>query len=208
MHSIITCKTAAFIPVKPVFGKLIIEVPYFSGYHHQHMFFYNLTFFERLCSDNALKIVDINTDNNALLLVITHSADTTYRKARLTEKPAEMIKLASNLKNRFDDKISRLKNLLIGHKDIVWWGSGSSSIVLLNQIPRNILKGTNLTVVDGDENKWQFYIPGINIKVKPFTVLKEKDVGLLIVASQFYNEIIKTINNAGIVAKQIEHIYD
>jgi SAM-dependent methyltransferase len=38
-------------------GKIIIEVPYFSGYYHQHLFFYNFSFLRKLCSDKNLKII-------------------------------------------------------------------------------------------------------------------------------------------------------
>ena len=185
-------------------GKLIIEVPYFSGYHHQHLFFYNLIFLRKLCADNDMKIVDINVNDEILRVVITHLTDKTYKEAAIAENPDKIKALASNLNNSFKSETSRLCDLLLEHTTVFWWGAGSSSVIFLNQIPKDILNKIDLTVIDGDENKWQKYIPGLNVKVQSFDVLKGKSVDLVIIASQLHKEIITTIRENNISVKKIE----
>ena len=185
-------------------GKVIIEVPYFSGYHHQHLFFYNLTFLSKLCSDNNLKIVDINTDNEILRVVILHVANKTYKEVPIAESPYKIKELATRLSNELKNKALRLNNLLTENTNVFWWGAGSSSVIFLNQIHKDILNKFDLIIVDGDENKWGMYIPGLNRKVLPFTVLKGKTIDLLIIASELYEEIAATIKRENISAKKIE----
>ncbi len=185
-------------------GKIIVEVPHFSGYHHQHLFFYNLIFLHKLCADNEMKIVDINVKDETLRVVITHLANKTYKEADILENPDKIKALASDLNNSLKRETLRLSDLLIEHKTVFWWGAGSSSVIFLNQIPKDILSKIDLTIIDGDENKWQKYVPGLNIKVQPFDVLKGKSVDLMIIASQFHEEIITTIRENNIAVKKIE----
>jgi hypothetical protein len=59
-------------------------------------------------------------------------------------------------------------------------------------------------VIDGDKNKWGLYIPVINLKVIPFTVLKNRKIDYLIIASSFSDEICETLRINDIFAKRVE----
>ena len=186
------------------FGKIIIEVPYFSGYHHQHLFFYNRSFLKKLCLDNNLKIIDINMDNKILRVAITHFSNKTYKEVPITENLYKIKELALSLNKKLKNRILKLNNLFLEHTSVFWWGAGSSSVIFLNQIDKAILNKIDLTVVDGDSNKWQKYIPGLNIEVQPFNILQGKPIELLIIASELYKEIFATISKNNISAKRIE----
>lgn len=69
---------------------------------------------------------------------------------------------------------------------------------------KEILEKTELTVIDGGRNKWGLCIPVINLKVIPFTVLKNRKIDYLIIASEFSDEIRETLTINDILAKSIE----
>jgi len=185
-------------------GKIIIEVPYFTGYHHQHLFFYNLTFFKKMCSDNKLKIIYANMEDDALRVVITDSRNMACGEVSVLGDRDEVKKMALNQKKELENKILKLNRLFLEKKNIFWWGAGSASVFFLNQIDENIVRRADLTIVDGDRNKWGKYIPGLNIKVEQFNILRDKKVELLIIASQLHNEISATIKEHNFSVNKIE----
>ena len=99
---------------------------------------------------------------------------------------------------------SKLRDLFKTHKSIHWWGAGSASVMWLNQIGAGILKRTELTVVDGDSAKWGMFIPGVNIEVLPYSGLAGDTVDLMVIASEFSEEIKATMRANGIQATKIE----
>jgi hypothetical protein len=188
-------------------GKIIMEVPYFSGYYHQHLFFYSLTFLRRLCSDKNLKIVGLDLDiaGETLRVVMTHLSNNRYEeKITDLERPGDILGLSSKKVADFGSKVTRIKSLLLNKRRVFWWGAGSSSVIYLSQIEKDILENTALTVIDGDKNKWGLYIPVINLKVIPFTVLKNRKIDYLIIASSFSDEICETLRINDIFAKRVE----
>ena len=108
------------------------------------------------------------------------------------------------MKQALANKILKMNNLFFEQKSIFWWGAGSSSVIFLNQIDKDILRKIDLTIVDGDSNKWHNCFPGLNMEVQPFTILKERQVDLLVIASELYGEILATIRKNNILAKKIE----
>jgi len=190
-------------------GKMVIEVPNFGGYHHQHLFYYNIHFIKRLCKDRALKIVDLVTGMGALRFVIVHRGNDDYEEVKLDTNINDVIDEANRLCNDIQNKIIKIERILeenVGKK-IYWWGSGSASVIYLNQIDQGLREKVEIIVVDGDKKRSGYYIPGIDLKVNFYDILKNKSIDLIIIASSFYHEIKATMTDNNISAKNIEVIY-
>lgn len=184
-------------------GKIIIEVPNFDGYHHQHLFFYNIHFMNKLCRKSSLKIIDFIIEKGALRVVIVKNDNLKYNSISYNFNKIEFLSHLFNYFNKFKENIDNLNNILTKYEKIYWWGSGSSSVIYLNQIDSKFLN--KITVVDGDKNKVNLFIPGTNFKVSSKDILKDKDIEMLVIASEFYNEIDNTIEtlNIKLVNKQV-----
>lgn len=189
-------------------GKIIIEVPYFNGYHHQHLFFYNLSFLKRLCKDKACKIIAKSICNGILRVVITHNNNEQYCEVNIEENQNEIVESAVQLYDKFKMQGKKLNEILKNnsHKKVYWWGTGILSVLYLNQIERGILENIELVILDGDENKVGSFVPGVNIKVNYYEQIKNSKVDLIIIASTFYNEIADTMKRNNIIAEKIETI--
>jgi SAM-dependent methyltransferase len=189
-------------------GKIILEVPYFSGYHHHHLFFYNVAFLRRLCFEKNLKIVrmDFTQDRESLRVVLMHGVDGGEPRVKAIEASEDVFRLSSQKAETFKTRVANLRSAFPKLKKVYWWGAGSSSVIYLNQIKEHISDKDQLSIIDGDKNKWGLYIPGINLKVNPFIVLKGKSVDHLIVASSFLEEIKETLSNNQIFVKSIEEL--
>jgi len=183
-------------------GKLIIEVPDFTGYHHQHLFFYMLGPLRDLGKSAGLKIVEVFEGKDVLRVVMVEG-----QKVQVPHLlPYRVIakNRAAFLMGDLCAMTSRLRDLFRAHGAIYWWGAGSSSVFWLNQVGAGMLKRTELTVVDGDSAKWGLFITGVSIEVKPYTALTGATVDLMIIASEFSDEIKATMKANGIEARKIE----
>lgn len=104
----------------------------------------------------------------------------------------------------YKNTLTRIKGFLRNKKGVYWWGAGSAFTIFLNQIDKRILKKFDLTIVDGDKNKRGMHIPGIDLCVNPFTILRNRKIDNLIIASSFQKEIRATIKNNNITVKNSE----
>lgn len=190
-------------------GKIIIEVPNFEGYHHQHLFYYTIPFFARLGHDKKLKIVEIIEDLGSLRVVFVRDTDTSYAPYVPTETIDNVIERARKIQSHFRRNIDELESVLRQNagKTLYWWGAGSASTILLNQIDRNLLDTVHIVVVDGDANKVGNYIPGVHFRINSIDVLKIHPVDTLVIASSFFREITEVIRNNSISVKAIKNIY-
>jgi hypothetical protein len=140
-----------------------------------------------------------------LEVVIIHGANSGHEEKILDlETPEDILGLSSKQSIDFKNKVARINGLLRDKKMVFWWGAGSSSVIYLSQVEKEIFKKAGLSVIDGDKNKWGLYLPVANLKVTPFTVLKGKKIDYLIIASSFFNEIRKTLRINDILAETIE----
>lgn len=188
-------------------GKIVIEVPNFEGYHHQHLFFYNIKFMERLCKDNDLKIIEYIIEKDALRVVIVKKQNVKFDDISLRFDVETFIENLDAYYVDFKDKVKKVNDIVINNKQVYWWGAGSSSVIYLNQIENNLLDKSNVVIVDGDKNKEGLCIPGINLEVRSFKILENKSIDTLVIASSFYEEIKNTMKSYNIRAKHIEIIY-
>lgn len=186
-------------------GKIVIEVPDFGGYHHQHLFFYNLPFLKRLSWGKGLKIIEKETGQGALRVVMVHRENDGYKEIKSQGNSDGIIDLSKELYRDFKKTVRELNRFLKSKKGskVYWWGAGSSSVSFLNQIHKDVYEEAGLSVVDGDKNKWGKYIPGLNIKVQPFKILSGKRLDTLIIASEFHREIMETCKANGILADNV-----
>ncbi len=185
-------------------GKLIIEVPDFGGYHHQHLFFYTFETLRGLVREASLTVTGGIRDGAVIRLTVgpgpkMSTSHDTQEFNRATTKNR-----AAFLMGDLCRTTAKLRALFTAHKSVHWWGAGSSSVMWLNQIGAGILKRAELTVVDGDSAKWGLYIPGVNVEVKPYSILAGETVDLMIIASEFSDEIKATMRANRIQAKKIE----
>ncbi len=190
-------------------GKIIIEVPFFDGYHHQHLFFYNLDFFERLCKDKKMKIVAYDTQRDTLHIVITHKDNQQYKSVKVPNSLKWSLEKARQSYENFNLTIDRINILLQSNigKKVYWWGAGSSSVIYLNQIERTLLAQSSLVIIDGDSNKWGRYIPGFDgLRVLSNKTISKQNVDLIIIASSFYQEIKEDMAENDISATFVEII--
>lgn len=186
-------------------GKLIIEVPNFSGFHHQHLFYYNVNFLRRLADDVGLYIsfMEIDKEPEDVIRVI-FSANKPTISVDIPKDEKRSYLTSTHSFNAFKKK---LRDLFLEMDNIVIWGAGSSSVVCLSLIENEILKGKVIAVVDGDYNKAGKVLPIINKVVQPVETLKGREIENLLIMSSFYQEILERMKKEGINAKRVDILY-
>lgn len=189
-------------------GKIVIEVPDFGGFHVQHLFYYNIYFMQGLARDNKLKIIYHCVENDSLRVVFVKAENTHYKDIKVTFDKTSYIDNLSIFKQKCDASRKRVNDFLRKSGSVVWWGAGSASVILLNGVEKDILDSTNIMVVDGDKNKVDLTVPGVNLKVGYFEGISHRHVSNLVIASSFYKEIFETMNANDITCDHVEVFSD
>lgn len=182
-------------------GRIVIEVPNFGGYHSQHLFFYTGEFFQKLASDFGLIVTYCDIGNVIRVVLLKADKCVTDVQNIFSGDIQSMVKA---VQADFDKKVNLLNSIIADKKKIFWWGAGSASVIFLNQLDENVLKSTEIVVVDGDRSKSGNFIPGLEIEVLPFDILKSEIIEHLVIASSFHKEIKQTISKNNI---QVENYY-
>ncbi len=185
-------------------GSIVIEVPNLDGFHHQHLYFYSAPFMRRLAHEQDLKIVDIETDSPLILrIVLAHKSDSRIEAEVDFEDVAA---LALRRQAVFQTSLTRLERIIEEYKGrtVLWWGTGSQAVLLLNQLDPTRLAAVSLEVTDGDERKWGYSLPCLNLPVKTYRPLSGEKVDCVVIASQFGCEIRQTMESIGLKAGQVE----
>ena len=198
-------------------GKIIIEVPYLEGYHHEHLFFFSLLSLKKLSEMVKLKVVDAEISNyfeQAPVIRVVMAdynnqfLDDTCVVEDIIEKHDEIEKICLERFKIYNLKLQELKNILSTNKELYWWGAGTSSIIYLNSLKDYIHQANvDVTVLDSDPNRWGKYIPGIGLEVKSYQEFFDKELPCLVITSQFYREIIETLKINKICADRVEIFY-
>lgn len=187
-------------------GKLIIEVPNFNGYCHQHLFYYSEPFFRRLCFEFGFKILKLYVGD--VLRVICQKAvnpDKSDEKT-LSKQIEEYKKRASSEQEKFLSDIKRIEKFLTHNNEpVYWWGAGSSSIIYLSQIKTPNLRDI-IIILDSDKDKIGKFIPGSLLPVNEWQMIKNKGINKLVVASEFIGEIKEKMAKENILYKELLHI--
>lgn len=185
-------------------GKLIIEVPDFTGYHHQHLFFYTLQSLRKLAGDAGLKTVEVFECGDVLRLVMVVGPEKPVGSESREFDRRMIRRRALSLMLEFRRTLWKLESLFVTHHKIHWWGAGSASVFWLNQIGAGLLTRRDLIVMDGDAAKWGKFIPGVKTEVGSFKILAGETVDLMVIASEFADEIKTTMKAHGIQARRVE----
>jgi SAM-dependent methyltransferase len=193
-------------------GKIIIVVPNMEGYHHEHRFFYNEHFLKRVFADCGLKIIDIVYETVSfksryhLACVAVRKDNNKYTEYPVTMTLEDAYNEAIEISKRYTDiHESFVRFLIDSESDVIyWWGAGSASVIMLNNIYRPVLGGREIVVVDGSSDNLGKFIPGTGELVHSFKCMKRADV---IIASSYYNEILQTIKMNGIETNRILNIF-
>jgi nucleoside-diphosphate-sugar epimerase len=199
-------------------GTIIIEVQYllntiqdltFDNIYHEHYNYWSLTslvnFFNRFNS-TIYKVERINTHGGSIRIYIKKS-----KKIKIENSVKTLLKVEESygLKKYktyqdFGDKINKLKEnvtkniseLKKNNKKIVGFGAPAKATTALNFFG---ISDQIDYVVEDNQLKHNKFIPGVLIPIKAKKTLKEKDVLILVLAWNFYNDIKK--NNANLSNK-------
>jgi len=184
-------------------GKIILEVPNFTGYHHQHLYYFSAPFLARMSKDKNLKIVELFEDSEVLRVVFVKITNQDYPEITRNFDKDLVIERAHKMQKDFQDKIKQIEQLFrTSHTNkIYWWGAGSASTILLNQLDPDLLEQYKIAVIDSDPKKQGLLIPGTNLQVGGFTNIKGQVVENLVIASSFHNEIQETMKKYNISTK-------
>ncbi|MBN2299072.1 MAG: class I SAM-dependent methyltransferase [Deltaproteobacteria bacterium] len=196
-------------------GKIFIEVPNFEGYHHEHLFFYNAYFMDRMFHEAGLKLIDISYETVAfkkdfyLRCVAVRAENPDYPEFRISERLKDAESIAHSIAERYKDLYERITTFTQADKsgNVYWWGAGSASVVFLNNIDKSILDNKKFIVVDGDKEKLGKFIPGVGLEVYPYSILKDLKAESLIVASSHFTEIQKTLRENDICPEKVLNIF-
>jgi 2-polyprenyl-3-methyl-5-hydroxy-6-metoxy-1,4-benzoquinol methylase len=182
-------------------GKIMLEVPYFTAYEHQHLFFYSINFLKELAKKNNLIIIDAKVNSSILNIVFQKSSNNTGVGDIFDDK--EWVVNTTINQYEFNKKEkSRINNIISNAKSqVYWWGAGSLSGTYLTKITDDNLK--KIKIIDGDSNKWNKVMPCNGMEVRPYTDIVNSKIDTLIIASEFDKEIRDTISNNNITVNNI-----
>jgi SAM-dependent methyltransferase len=176
-------------------GRIIIEVPDFCGFHHQHLQFYSVPFFRRLAMANHLAVRSLHGDGNVVRAVLTHGDGSG------NPDPAEDAAMAgrvAGIAGRWRAASETGRAAIADGGRVLWWGAGSASVIALNQLDDALLADGRLTVVDGDPRKAGCGIPGTGLRVADAAAQAGSAWDTLVTASSFSAEIMTRAAGLGI----------
>jgi len=195
-------------------GTIIIEVQYllntlqdltFDNIYHEHYNYWSLTslinFFNQFNSTIA-RVEKINTHGGSIRVYIKKGKRIKVEnnvKLLLDEEEAFGIKKYRTYQE-FGEKINRLKENVIkninelkkNNKKIVGFGAPAKATTALNFF--GISKQIDF-IIEDNKLKHNKFIPGVLIPIKDKKNLKEKNILILVLAWNFYNEIKKNNRN-------------
>lgn len=186
-------------------GRIIIEVPDFEGYHHQHLFYYSPEFFMRFADDLGVAVREIADYSTGLMAVFTKSK-TEPTEIKYTYDP---VKKAQETEKRLKSAFEKLCAFFDKHKGktVYWWGSGSLSIMALAYL-KELKPEASVQVIDNDLSRQGNFIPGTDLQVASSENLAGKNLDAVVIASSFVKEIIDGNKKKGIIINDFFPIYD
>ncbi|MDC0426804.1 NAD-dependent epimerase/dehydratase family protein [Pelagibacteraceae bacterium] len=197
-------------------GSIIIEVQYllntlkdltFDNIYHEHYNYWSLTslvnFFNKFNS-TIFKVERINTHGGSIRIYIKKGKKVKAEnsvKELLKEEEKHGIKKYKTYQE-FGEKINKLKENVVkninelkkNNKKIIGYGAPAKATTALNFF--GISDQINY-VIEDNKYKHNKFIPGVLIPIKDKKTLKEKNVLILVLAWNFFNEIKKNNINLG-----------
>jgi len=183
-------------------GKVIFEVPFFSGMYHQHLIYYSDVFVRRLASDLGFFVVEEDVSNDVLRICLKKSKDIRDTGEALG---ASVDALADALRQRQTESREnreKLRRHIETADTVFWWGTGSTSIMTLSALGESVCRGKRFVFIDSDEDRKGLVLPvpfladsPIELPSEAFSRMGSDD--LLVVASMFSGEILSRIERDG-----------
>ncbi len=194
-------------------GKIIFEVPNFGGFHHQHLLFFSRPFVYQMAAKTGFSVIEID-DTQAVLRAVLKKSEASPDSSQefspeIVENLLVMAKKAGRnqimIRQEVEDFLKKMVN-----KRVYWWGTGSTSILTLANIDRNLLTNLDLIVIDGDIERKGLCIPIFDLEntriYHPTEITSEfKKDDALVIASSFSKEIIAGLQD-GVIPEQIHSI--
>ena len=183
-------------------GKVIFEVPFFSGIYHQHLIYFSDVFVRRLASDLGFLVVEEEISGDVLRVCLKKSKEI-LNTGETSGASADA--LAESLKKR-QTEIRENRERLLRHLEtadtVFWWGTGSTSIMTLSALGESVCRGKRFVFIDSDEDRKGLVMPvpfladsPIELPIKACPRMGPSD--LLVVASMFSGEILSRIEREG-----------
>ena len=182
---------------------MILENKTDTGYH-EHLSFFNTNSMKLLVEKNGLFLNNVQEDpihgisyifeitkklsknSNVLETLFNEMEVGLYDKSTYINYPLKCLKY----KNQFHNKLIEYK---LNNKSIIGVGATAKSSTILNfaKIDSNIID----FIIDENPMKIGLFTPGSNILITDFSILKtiNKDTIIMIIAWNFYNEILEKI---------------
>lgn len=189
-------------------GKIIFEVPNYSGFHHQHLLFFSSEFVYSLAEKVEMKVLELEESESVLRVVLLNEKEHQMQKSKLTTE--QNFQKAQNRTSKYLKMIEEATEFIKNNQNnkIYWWGTGSTSTIVLANIPHNMLQTLDITFIDSDETREGLVMPILglyNNKIRTVNseISKINKEDSLIIASSFSNEIIKTLEKASVTPKNI-----
>ncbi len=180
-------------------GRIIIEVPNFSGFYHHHLLYYNKYFIHQLTENTDISMEFLEEDSDVIRLVLKFGERKPFLGFTEEEKGAfckGVFDIANKSKTSKESFISFLEEKR--SQQIIWWGSGSASIIALNQIPNELLQSLDIAIVDSDITRKGLFVPGFKKEIRySDEELKNKHIEVLVIASSFRKEILEKVKSLG-----------
>lgn len=189
-------------------GKIIFEVPNYGGFYHQHLLFLNSDFIYLLAERIGMTVLETEETDSALRIVLLNE-----NKQKETQKkisPKQILERAQKRISKYLEAIEKANEFIKNNRQnkIYWWGTGSTSTIILANVPGNILQTLDFTFIDSDETREGLVMPISSLKNNTIKnvnseITKISKEDSLIIASSFSNEILKTLEEASITPKNI-----
>lgn len=189
-------------------GKILFEVPNFRGFHHQHLLFFSLTFIKRMAKELGFKLLYSTESDTVLRVVLEKIEEFEKHKESLSagffEGLAELEKRVDQIQSHNTKILASVEEVL--HKSVVqgvpvyWWGSGSTSIIVLANIDADLLAKSTIVLLDNDFDRQGFVLPLVAMQENPVCYAQDylnkiKEEDFLVIASEFFQEIIEDIKD-------------
>ncbi len=191
-------------------GKIFIEVPNFTGFQHEHLFYFNRPFIRRLCDEWNLGLEILESNETILRFALNPnlgkkevdtSASPSDDREKVIRKVTEETRRRADLLTLLIHQLSTADD----HTKFIWWGSGMGSVIILNQLPPSLFNqlGPRLLVTDGDPSRAGLFIPGVSLPIQPLETMRGLQVENLFIASTYVKEIRKQASELKIEAKTV-----
>jgi len=189
-------------------GIWIVEFSYFplllknltyDQINHEHVTYYTLTTFNKIISQNGLKILDVNFNEinggsaEVIVSKIGSKQKPNYKKIKNILNEEKTINQDSYRKfNLRLENVKKVINQFLDNtkKKIIGYGASTKGNIILNHCKINYKKIK--FIGDSNPQKWNRYTPGSNIKIISKTKMRKlKPDYLFVLIWSFRSEVIK-----------------